>query len=133
MTEEGLKKLQMAAKAKHIETEDTLDMYRKVTGLTYATQEMFDADNGDWYVPAGMYMSGAEVETTGPSGATGVAGATGAAEPTGAEPTGAEPTGAEPTGAEPTGATGATGVAGATGAESGNGSDINVNNDTEEP
>ena len=104
--------LDKAAKAKHITADSTVEKFRQVTGIIDVTEEALNnMENAEWYVPGGAYLD-----------AAGVSGATGATEPTGAQPTGAQPTGAEPTGAEPTGAE-----------PTGAGSDINVNNSTEEP
>lgn len=53
MTESLLNKV---AEVKHIEAENALDKFRKVTGLVQATEEMMNDENADWYVPAGAFI-----------------------------------------------------------------------------
>lgn len=63
MTESLLNK---AAQAKHItNSESALDLYRKVTGLIHATQEMMESDTSDWYIPVGAYLPSENEETSG--------------------------------------------------------------------
>lgn len=59
MTEKLLNKV---AEVKHIESADTLEKFSKVTGLIYATEEMMNDENADWYIPAGAFIpSDAEI------------------------------------------------------------------------
>ena len=45
------------AEVKHItETQSDLELFSKVTGLIYATEDMMNDENADWYVPAGAFI-----------------------------------------------------------------------------